>query len=61
MADGVGETRLVAHRLYGADKRTLAERSADWLQANGERTEAALLDWHDLPSVTALRTLPQAP
>ena len=61
MTDGVGAARIVAHRLYGSDKRALAEGSADWLQANGARTEAALLDWHDLPSVAALRTLPQAP
>ena len=60
MTSEAGEALMYAHRLYG-EKATVALGTADWLKANGPATEQALTTWQDGPSVSALRTLPQAP
>jgi hypothetical protein len=56
--DGGGEAIVYSHRVYG----TQPDEAADaWFRANGAATEQAMRAWTDIPSVAALRALPQSP
>jgi len=57
LVDGKGFVVVYSHRVYG---REAGPAMSDWLQANGATTEKALMDWGGLPSVAALRRLPQS-
>ena len=47
LIDGEGHSFVYSHRMYG-DKS--ADEMNEWLKANGEKVENALLDW-DLPAL----------
>jgi hypothetical protein len=57
LVDGKGVVVVYSHRIYGQDA---GPAMSAWLQANGATTEKALMSWGGLPSVAALRALPQA-
>lgn len=57
-SDGGGEAIVYSHRVYGAQPDAAADA---WLTANGAATEQAMMAWVDIPSVAALRALPQSP
>jgi len=53
-----GQALVYSHRVYGAQPD---EAASEWLRAHGAATEAAMKAWTDIPSVVALRALPQSP
>ena len=52
LVDGKGYSFVYSHRFYG-DKA--ADQMGDWLKANGEKTEKALMDWDPPASALASR------
>jgi hypothetical protein len=48
---------VVSHRVYGAKAGPAA---SEWLEKNGASVEKALMDWKGLPTLAALRALPQS-
>lgn len=56
LVDGGGVVIVYSHRVYGS---TAAEAAREWLEANGPAVERALMTWNGLPSVAALKRLPQ--
>ncbi len=52
-----GVVVVYSHRIYGA--KAAAQMSA-WLAKNGPAVEKALMAWDGMPSLAALRALPQA-
>jgi hypothetical protein len=55
--DGKGAAVVVSHRVYGAKAGPAA---SEWLEKNGASVEKALMDWKGLPTLAALRALPQS-
>ncbi len=55
--DGKGAAVVVSHRVYGAKAGPAA---GEWLDKNGAAVEKALMDWKGLPTLAALRALPQS-
>ena len=53
-----GEAIVYSHRVYGMAPDAAA---SEWLKANDIPLEKAMMMWSELPSVAALRTLPQTP
>jgi hypothetical protein len=58
LKEGRGLVVVYSHRVYG---REAGPAMSDWLQANGAVVEKALMMWEGMPSVAALRGLPQTP
>ena len=57
LAEGKGVVVVYSHRVYG---QNAGPAMSEWLQANGPTTENALTSWSGLPSVAALKALPQS-
>lgn len=57
LVNGSGLVIVQSHRLYGQD---VGPAMSAWLQANGARSEQALMAWRDIPAVDGLRALPQS-
>jgi hypothetical protein len=57
LREGVGVVIVVSRRAYG---RQAPATIAAWLQANGAAMEQTLMGWSDFPSLSTLRSLPQA-
>ena len=57
LTDGVGEVAVYSHRIYGKDA---AGPMGEWLKANGPSIEKTLMTWDGIPSLTALKSLPQS-
>jgi hypothetical protein len=58
LAPEAGEVIVYSHRVYGEQPDAAA---SEWFKANDIPLERAMMAWSELPSVGALRTLPQAP
>ena len=58
LAPEAGEAIVYSHRVVGMQPDVAATA---WLKANDQAVERAMMAWSDLPTVPALRTLPQAP
>ncbi len=52
MVEGEGCSLVYSHRIYG---EKVEDEAKTWLKANGEQTEAALMEWNSMPSPKALR------
>lgn len=52
--EGVGMVVVVSHRVYG---KSVGPVAAEWLQANGQAIEQALMSWGQIPSAAALKAL----
>jgi hypothetical protein len=57
LVDDKGFVVVYSHRIYD---QNAGPAMSDWLRANGPATENALMSWTGLPSVTALKKLPQS-
>lgn len=57
MPDG-GQVIVYSHRVYGAQPDDAA---GQWLRVNDPAIERAMMAWTGIPSVAALRALPQSP
>jgi hypothetical protein len=57
LVDGVGVVTVYSHRVYGKDA---AEATGDWLKTNGPLLERTLMSWDKMPTVAALKQLPQS-
>jgi hypothetical protein len=57
LVNGVGMVVVVSHRIYA---REAGPAMSDWLKANGSRVETTLMAWDKMPSLAALRQLPQS-
>lgn len=55
--DGVGTAVLYARRVYGSPA---GQEMGEWLRANGQQVEQALMAWDRIPAPPALRLLPQS-
>jgi hypothetical protein len=55
--DGVGMVVVYSHRVYG---KQVGPEMSQWLQANGPQVEKTLMSWDKVPSLAALKRLPQA-
>ncbi|HNC75451.1 MAG TPA: hypothetical protein PK362_11290, partial [Elusimicrobiota bacterium] len=55
--DGKGAAVVVSHRIYGAK---VGPAAGEWLEKNGASVEKALMEWKGLPTLAALRALPQS-
>jgi hypothetical protein len=55
LVDGVGYVIVYSHRIYGKE----AAKIGEWLQANGPSVETSLMAWKSMPSLAALKQLPQ--
>lgn len=53
-----GQALVYSHRVYGMQPDDAA---GAWFKANEAPTERAMMAWTDIPSVAALRALPQSP
>lgn len=49
--DGGGASLVYGHRIYGEE---VDQEMADWLEANGEQIEEALMAWNEAPSPSEL-------
>lgn len=56
--EGVGVVVVSSYRATGEDAASSARA---WFQANAPREEDALMSWKGVPSLAALRALPEAP
>jgi hypothetical protein len=54
--DGVGYVIVYSHRAYGKNAATIGE----WVQTNGPSVETSVMRWNGMPSLAALRRLPQS-
>nr|WP_141105093.1 hypothetical protein [Chromobacterium sp. ASV5] len=57
MVDGVGVVAVYSHRVYG---KQAGPAMSEWLKANGQQVESALMSWGMLPTPAALKALPQS-
>jgi hypothetical protein len=57
LIDGVGVVIVYSHRVYGKEA---AETIGEWLQTNGPSLEKTLMAWNKIPTVAALKQLPQS-
>ena len=57
LVDGKGLVVVYSHRIYS---EAAGPAMSEWLQANGPTMETALMSWSGLPSIAALKTLPQS-
>jgi hypothetical protein len=55
LMDGVGCSTVYSHRIYG---QKVGDQMSNWLEDNGEKIEAMLVDWNNSPSPASLRHLP---
>jgi hypothetical protein len=55
LVDGVGYVMVYSHRIYNKD----AAKIGEWIQANGPSLETTLMGWKSMPTLAALKTLPQ--
>lgn len=58
LVDGVGMVVVYSHRVYGAKA---GPAMSDWLKSNGVQAEKTLMAWDKLPTLAALKALPQKP
>ncbi len=56
MHEGRGLIAVVSHRVYG---QAVGPQMSQWLAQNGPATEQALMAWTAMPTLAALRQLPQ--
>ena len=52
LVDGKGFSFVYSHRIYG---EKIGDEMSEWLKANGEKVEVALMEWNAMPSPIALR------
>ena len=57
LVDGIGVVTVYSHRIYGT---AVGDAMSAWLNANGAAMEQKLIAWDRMPSVSALRQLPQS-
>ena len=57
LVEGKGMVIVYSHRSYGEHS---AEASTEWMDRNGEATEAALMSWTGMPKLAQLRALSQS-
>jgi acetyl/propionyl-CoA carboxylase alpha subunit len=57
LIDGTGVVAVYSHRVYGKD---VADTLGEWLKTSGLSMEKALMTWSQIPSLGALRQLPQS-
>lgn len=57
LREGRGVTVVYSRRIYG---EAVGDAMSQWLETNGPATEAALRSFRAVPSLVALRALPQA-
>jgi hypothetical protein len=53
-----GQALVYSHRVYGLNPD---DEAGKWFRANDPAIAQAMMAWTDIPSVTALRALPQSP
>lgn len=58
LVDQVGMVVVYSHRVYGAKA---GPAMSDWLKGNGVQVEKTLMAWDKLPTLAALKALPQKP
>ena len=58
LVNGVGNVVVYSHRVYG---KAAGPAMSEWLKANGEQVEKALMAWDKVPSTASLKQLPQSP
>jgi hypothetical protein len=56
LVDGVGFVAVYSHRIYGKEA---GPPMSVWLESNGPSTEKTLMAWDRMPSLAALKQLPQ--
>jgi hypothetical protein len=56
LVDGVGVIAIYSHRVYGKEA---AETIGQWLETKGPAVERTLMAWDKMPSLAALKKLPQ--
>ena len=52
LVEGEGCSIVYSHRTYGEES---ADEMKDWLEANGDKTETALMKWSSIPSPAQIR------
>ena len=57
LIDGVGVVAVYSHRVYG---QKAGNAMSNWLKTNGPSIETTLMGWNGVPSMAALRRLPQS-
>ena len=57
LIEGVGVVAVYSHRIYGENA---AQPMGEWLERSGPSIEKALMQWDGVPSVSALKQLPQS-
>lgn len=57
LIDGIGVVIVYSHRVYGKDA---AETIGEWLKTNGPSLEKTLMAWEKIPTLAALKRLPQS-
>ena len=57
LVDGGGEVVVYSHRVYGS---AAGEATGEWLKSNGPSVERTLMSWSPIPSIAALKQLPQS-
>jgi hypothetical protein len=57
LIDGIGEVAVYSHRIYGNDA---AGPMGEWIKVNGPSVENTLMTWDRIPSLAALKPLPQS-
>jgi len=57
LLDGVGFVAVYSHRVYG---NNAGDAMSDWLKGNGPSAEKTLMAWNGIPSLAALKQLPQS-
>jgi hypothetical protein len=53
LVDGVGYVIVYSHRIYNSAK------IGEWVQASGPSLETTLMGWKSMPTLAALKRLPQ--
>lgn len=56
LVDGIGVVVVYSHRIYA---NPAGEAMSEWLATNGPQVEGTLMAWDKLPSIAALKELPQ--
>jgi hypothetical protein len=57
LIEGAGVVAVYSHRIYGDNT---AQPMGEWLERSGPSIEKALMQWDGVPSVSALKQLPQS-
>jgi hypothetical protein len=57
LIDGVGVVVVYSHRVYGKDA---AGTIGEWVKTNGPSVEKTLMAWDKMPTLAALKQLPQS-